>query len=118
MNSGAQSQRSEREPRQGSRGAIVASGVALLVLAAASYGFSFIHSSSWGLPVALAIAALKAFVVISVFMEVRRETASVKLVAITALLIMALLVTLTTADVATRNEPALSPPPPAGGPRR
>ena len=89
-----------------------------MVLAAASYGFSFVHSSSWGLPLALAIAALKAFVVISVFMELRRETASVKLVAVSALLLMALLVTLTTADVATRSEPALSPAPTPDGSQR
>ena len=98
------------DARKVSNVAIVATGVLLLGLAAASYGLSFVHSGSWGLPLALGIAALKAGIVISVFMELRREAASVQLVAVSALLMMLLLVALTTADVATRTVPTVLPP--------
>jgi cytochrome c oxidase subunit 4 len=96
--------------RKRSNLAIAATGALLLALAAASYGLSFVHSGAWGLPLALGIAALKAGIVISVFMELRREAASVQLAAATALLMMLLLVALTAADVATRTGPTVLPP--------
>ncbi|HET9933439.1 MAG TPA: cytochrome C oxidase subunit IV family protein [Polyangiaceae bacterium] len=81
----------------------LAAGALLLILAVASYGLSFVSLGFWALPIALSIAALKACIVVSIFMELRRETASIQLTALMAALLLLILVALTAADVATRG---------------
>lgn len=99
-----------------SLGALVLAGAALLVLAGASYGSSFLALGRLGLPVALGIAIGKALIVLFVFMEFGRLSSSAKLAAAAALLMLLLLLGLMVADVATRALPPL-PPPPLGSKR-
>lgn len=88
---------------------LLLTGAALLVLAAASFGASFMHWGRLALPLALSFSALKASLVLSVFMGLWRERASIKLAALSALLMVALLAAFVVADVATREEPLLPP---------
>ncbi|MEO6603317.1 MAG: cytochrome C oxidase subunit IV family protein [Polyangiaceae bacterium] len=85
-------------------------GVSLLALAGLSFGLSYLQLGSWALPMALAIAALKAGLVLTAFMEFNHQSASVKLGAALAVLMLALLLGLLLADIATR-EPAPLPAP-------
>ncbi len=89
---------------------LVGTGAALALLAAASFGLSFLRLGAWSLPAALAIAASKVALVVLVFMELWHERASTKLASLAALIMVLLLVTLTAADVATRSEPLVTPP--------
>jgi cytochrome c oxidase subunit 4 len=85
-------------------------GLGLVLLAGASYALSFVALGAWALPIALCIAALKAGLVVFMFMELYRETASIQLAALAAVLMLLLLVTLTAADVATRGTPVVTAP--------
>jgi caa(3)-type oxidase subunit IV len=91
---------------------LVLAGALLLALAGLSYGLSFVQLGRLGLPLALAIAACKALTVLFVFMGFGGLSTSAKLAAGAALLMVALLLGLMVADVATR-EPAPLPPPKA-----
>src|SRR4051812_11766724 len=84
-------------------GRLLASGASLLVLAALSYGLSFTSLGAWSLSAAVAIAALKALVVLFIFMEFGGLSASAKLAAGAALLMLALLLALMAADIGTRE---------------
>lgn len=95
-----------------SLGGFVLAGALLLALAGLSYGLSFVQLGPLGLPLALAIAACKALTVLFVFMGFGGLSTSAKLAAGAALLMVALLLGLMVADVATR-EPAPLPPPKA-----
>jgi len=88
----------------------VLAGAFLLALAGLSYGVSFLQLGSFNLPVALAIAVAKALTVLSVFMDFGSLSASAKLAAAAALLMVALLVGLMVADVATRELAPLPAP--------
>lgn len=107
----AQLARSGPGASRGPTVSVAGTGLALLLLAAGSYGLSFVRLGAWALPLALLIAAAKASLVVLVFMELRREAASVKLASLAAILLFLLLVTLTAADVATRVTPTLVPSP-------
>jgi cytochrome c oxidase subunit 4 len=85
-------------------------GVALIVLAAVSFGASYVHMGHASLPVALGIAAVKATLVGVVFMEIGRERASFKLALLSAAFLIATLLTLVAADVTQRGTPPLPPP--------
>lgn len=85
-------------------------GALLLALAGLSYGLSFLQLGALGLPVALAIAVCKALIVLFVFMEFGGLPTSAKLAAAAALLMVALLLALMVADVATRERAPLPPP--------
>ncbi|HEY4159159.1 MAG TPA: cytochrome C oxidase subunit IV family protein [Polyangiaceae bacterium] len=85
-------------------------GLALLALAGLSFGLSYLRLAAWALPIALLIAVAKASLVLSCFMEFWREAVSVRLAALTALVMLLLLATFTIADVATRERPPLLPP--------
>lgn len=91
---------------------LVLAGALLLALAGLSYGLSFVQLGRLGLPLALAIAACKALTVLFVFMGFGGLSTSAKLAGGAALLMVALLLGLMVADVATR-EPAPLPPPKA-----
>ena len=93
-----------------SLGGLVLAGAFLLALAGLSYGLSFMQLGRLGLPVALAIAVCKALTVLFVFMEFGGLPTSAKLAAGAALLMVALLVGLMVADVATRERAPLPPP--------
>jgi len=80
-------------------------GALLVILALASFASSFLPLHAWALPVALAVAALKAGIVLFAFMSFGREAASVQLAALAALLMLLLLTGLMLADPLTR-EPA------------
>jgi cytochrome c oxidase subunit 4 len=87
--------------------------VALLGLTAGSFALSYVHLGVLNIPVALAIAALKATLVIGVFMELAVEKFTVKVTMVAAFLFVVLLVGLMAADVATRATAPLLPPPPS-----
>ena len=79
--------------------AISLTGISLFVLWAASWALSYAHA---GFAVALLIAAAKALLVALFFMELVHARTSVRLAAITAVGMIATLVTLVAADVLTR----------------
>ena len=100
----------ERSPKGSSLGGLVLTGAALLALAGLSYGLSFVRLGWLGLPLALAIAVCKALTVLFVFMDFGGLATSAKLAAAAALLMVALLLGMMVADVATREAAPLSPP--------
>lgn len=100
----------QRSPHGQSFGWLLLTGALLLALAGLSYGLSFVALGRLGLPLALAIAACKALTVLFVFMEFGGLPTSAKLAAGAALLMVALLVGLMVADVATRERAPLPPP--------
>ena len=85
----------------------------LLGLTATSFALSYVHLGALNIPVALAIAALKATIVIGVFMELAVESVSVRATVLVAFVFVGLLVALMAGDVATRAPPPLLPPVPA-----
>jgi cytochrome c oxidase subunit IV len=87
--------------------------LALLGLTAASFAMSYVHLGALNIPVALAIAAVKATLVITIFMELAVEKFSVKVSLIMGFVFVALLIGLMVADVVTRAAPPLLPPPPS-----
>ena len=96
--------------RSHSRGPADHHCLALLVLVVTSYALSKVGLGAASGPVALGIAAVKAFLVVSIFMELSEARSSVRLVAAVALFMVLLLVVLTAADPATRAVPPLLPP--------
>ena len=89
---------------------LLLTALALVALWAASFGLSYLDLGRASLAVALGIAALKAVLVVLVFMELLREQVSVKLAAASALLTITIFVTLVAADVATRAPAPFEPP--------
>jgi cytochrome c oxidase subunit IV len=85
-------------------------GAGLLALACTSFGLSFLALGAFALPIALCIAAAKAAIVLVVFMDFAKQSASVKLAALAALLMVALLAGLMAADSATREPSPLIAP--------
>jgi cytochrome c oxidase subunit 4 len=85
--------------------------IALLFFTALTYVTGTMHLT-WGLPLALAIAATKSAMVALIFMHLRESSGATRLVFATALVFVALLLFFTVADVATRFKPAT----PAGAP--
>jgi cytochrome c oxidase subunit 4 len=83
--------------------ALVLTFVGLLVLTAASWLISLVHLGTAELPVALAIAALKAGLVILFFMHLIEEEMSTTLAVLAALFFVLLLATFVAAEVATRS---------------
>jgi len=105
----------ERALQQSSISRVLRAGAGLLALAAASYALSFVRLGAFALAVALAIAALKALVVLWVFMQFGRVPASAKLAALAAFFMLALMLSLMAADVASREA---APVPPAAAATR
>lgn len=86
--------------------------LALLGLTLGSFALSYVHLGRWSIPVALGIAALKATLVITIFMELAVEKLTVKLSLVAGFVFVFLLVGLMAADVATRAAaPLLLHPP-------
>lgn len=88
---------------------LLLAGASLLVLALASFLLSYVALGAFALPIALVIAALKIAIVLSVFMDFWRQSASVKFAALTALFMLFLLAALMAADGKTRSAPPQKP---------
>ncbi len=95
--------------RSGTRG-YFATWLALILLAGASLGLSFVHLGLLAMPVALAIAAAKAVLVATVFMHLGRGDAATRLALALAALFVVLLTSLAVADVMTRDRLGIVPP--------
>lgn len=78
-------------------------GSALLVLWAASLALSYVDLGAAALAIALAIAGLKAGLVGAAFMDLARARTAVRLAAITAGALAAVLLALVLGDVALRS---------------
>ncbi len=89
---------------------VLGTGVAVLVLWALSFGVSYVPMGAASLAVALGIAALKAVLVALFFMELVRETLSVKITMIGAVAMVMTLIAFMVADIATRDTPPLLVP--------
>jgi cytochrome c oxidase subunit 4 len=83
--------------------ALAMTSIALLALWGASWALSSIDLGRWSLTIALLIAVAKAALVALVFMELLHARPSVKLVAVTAVAMLALLLSLTFLDVVARG---------------
>ncbi len=83
--------------------------IALLLLTGLTFALSLFPLHLFAAPVALAIATGKAVLVVAVFMEFLDARATSRLAFIVALLLAAILLTLATVDVLTRQVPALPP---------
>ena len=90
--------------------AVLMTGVAVLVLWAVSFAVSYVHLGAASLAIALVIAALKAVLVALFFMELVRETLSVKLTILSAFALVALLIGFMVADISTRDTAPLLVP--------
>jgi cytochrome c oxidase subunit 4 len=84
----------------------------LLVFTALTYWTGRMHLDRWALPLALTIAIAKSTLVVLFFMHLYEQKGANRLVIITSFLFVALIITLTVSDVATRFSLAT----PAGAP--
>jgi cytochrome c oxidase subunit 4 len=83
--------------------------LALVLLAAASLGLSFLHLGAFSVAVAFAIAVAKAALVVLIFMHIGRMQSSVRVVGFVCVVLFLLLLTLMAADVVTRATPPMLP---------
>jgi cytochrome c oxidase subunit 4 len=90
---------------------LFASWLALMLLAGLSLALRFAHLGSYGMGVALAIAAVKAVIVALVFMELAFEKPSIRFAFAAGLLMIGLMLALMIGDVVTRSVPPLANPP-------
>jgi len=88
---------------------IVATGGALIALAALSFALSHVSLGAAALPVAIVIAICKAALVVHFFMELSDARASAILAFVSGILLLAILLALAVADVETRAAPPLLP---------
>jgi caa(3)-type oxidase subunit IV len=82
---------------------IIATSIALLLLWGGSWALSFVALGGWSFGIAIAIAVAKAALVTLVFMELFHARTSVKLIAVTAVAMLALMLSLTFVDVVARG---------------
>lgn len=85
-------------------------GLALVVLAIASWAFSYVHLGRGSFLIAFGIAAAKAALVGAFFMEIGREKASFKLALLAGAFLVATLLGFVASDVHMRQAPPLPPP--------
>jgi cytochrome c oxidase subunit 4 len=90
-----------------------ATWLALLTLTGVSFGVSYVHLGTLNIPVALAIASVKAILVVLIFMELAVEKFSVQVTLVISFVFVALLIGLMVADVVTRAAPPLLSFPPS-----
>ena len=76
--------------------------VALLILTFTTYVTGRMHLGTWALPLALTIAVTKSLLVILFFMHLWEQRGANRIVIATSFVFVALIITLTVADVATR----------------
>jgi caa(3)-type oxidase subunit IV len=89
---------------------LLAVGASLLLLAAVSYAVSFASLGSLRVPVALAISAAKAALVVIFFMELVHQRFTNRFVVVAAIVLVLTLIALMAADVITRGTPPMLPP--------
>jgi cytochrome c oxidase subunit 4 len=89
-------------PASNARRSYALAWLALSALAGVSLGLRFVPLGAWGTPAALAIAAVKAAIVLFAFMHFARETPAVRLLALLTLAFVLLLCAGVVADVALR----------------
>jgi cytochrome c oxidase subunit IV len=97
--------------RETSARGLLATLVALLLLAAFSLAMRFAHLGAAGYVVGLGVAVVKAALVAFFFMEILVEKPTVRLVFVACLSLFALLLALVLADVVTRSAAPLQNPP-------
>jgi caa(3)-type oxidase subunit IV len=83
--------------------------LALVALAGASYGLTFVRLGPLSTGAAFAIAGVKGALVLLVFMHFLRTRSSIRLAAAVGVGLFGLLIALATADVTTRDPPPLLP---------
>jgi cytochrome c oxidase subunit 4 len=101
--------------------------IGLLALTSLTFGLSYVHTGEWELPIAILIAVAKSLLVLLFFMHLVEQKFINGFVVIVAVGLLALLVALLSADIATRRTfprtplpellplpPKLAPPPPGG----
>lgn len=84
-------------------GTYVLSYIGLLALTGATFGLSFVHLGGWEVPVALAIAFAKSFIVALFFMHLVEQPASHRIASAVAVVFVCILASLASADVFTRG---------------
>jgi cytochrome c oxidase subunit 4 len=85
--------------------------LALMLLAALSFGLRFVNLGAYNFPIAMGIAAVKAVLVALVFMELAFEPATLRFAFATGFALLALLLVFMISDVLTRTVAPLDPPP-------
>ncbi len=87
--------------------------IALMILLLLTYGSAYVKLGAWNSVINLAIATVKALLVATFFMHLRKGGALLRIVAVTAIFTLALLFILSHADYATRviNRAPWQPPP-------
>ncbi|MCK6547756.1 cytochrome C oxidase subunit IV family protein [Myxococcota bacterium] len=91
-------------------GAYLVALVVLIVLAAISYGVSFLPLGAWETPVAMLISAAKGTVVLLIFMHLLEQATINAVVMIIATAMVVLLISLVGLDIVTRVPPPALPP--------
>ena len=74
----------------------------LVLLLALTFGLSFVHLGSWGAPLSLAIAAMKAVLILTYFMKLRDSSSGFRILALGSLFWILFLIGLTASDYLTR----------------
>ena len=87
--------------------------LALSALALVTFGLSFLPLGHFDVPVSMAIAFAKTLLVALFFMHLIEQRAANRIVPVVALLLVAILIGITAADVATRRTYPKAPAPPA-----
>jgi cytochrome c oxidase subunit IV len=77
--------------------------IALLVLSALALGVGFLHLGAFTIPVALALAALKAGLVATYFMHLIEQPPSYRIAALSGLVLLVILIAFVSADVIARR---------------
>jgi len=83
--------------------------LALVVLAAVSFGLSFVHLGVMSVPAAMAISLAKAVLVVLFFMELVVQRFTTRVVVVGSMLMLMVLIAFMVADVWTRHPPLLPP---------
>jgi cytochrome c oxidase subunit 4 len=89
---------------------VLVTGAAVLLLWAASFALSYVPLGAAALPVAIAVAVVKAALVALFFMELVTARLSIKMTVLSACVLTLTLVGLMVADVVTRDKPVLAVP--------
>ena len=78
-------------------------GVALLVLLAATWGIAYINLGPFNLIVALGVAITKAIIIAMFFMHIRGSSRVLQLAAVAGVMWLLIMISLTLSDFLTRN---------------
>ena len=93
----------------------LATWLALLALTAATFGLAFLPLGAFHVPVALLIAGTKGGLIVLFFMHLAEHRGTSRVTVLVWALLLATLVALTAADVATRDRTPRRPTPESSG---